>query len=170
MAADDSTFDRSGEAGIDPVAGEKQSRNRRFHRRPRRLAGATENVARFSRTTTARRSDAARAAGNAAVNSLMARSTSSWLPWPTSARAPLETSDRCELASPENRALVEHPLHRPARQPDERLCSITGRSNQRLTVTIGDAAVDSAARRTPSSAAGRSSKDRWTARTRQSRR
>ena len=39
MAAHDRAFDRSGEAGIDPVAGEEHSRKRRFDRRPRRLPG-----------------------------------------------------------------------------------------------------------------------------------
>src|SRR6185436_7444362 len=72
-----------------------------------------------------------------------------------SALAPLETSDRCELPSPRIARLSKtHCIARPGSPTKEWL--VTGRSNQRLTVTIGDAAVDSAARSTLSSAAGRS--------------
>src|SRR5688572_10755772 len=117
--------------------------------------GATENEALFSRTTTARSSDAERTAGSASDTSAIARSISSWLLRATTASAPLEMSDRCDAFSPKTARLSNtHCSVRPGSPTSAR--SITRRSNQRLTVTIGEASVRSAASRTRPSAAGRS--------------
>ena len=107
--------------------------------------GATENVARFSRTTTARRSVASRAAGQRRGEFLDERQVDQLLVAAADHRrsAPLETSERCDVGSPNTARLSNtHCIVRPGSPTN-----VLGdrRSNQRLTVTIGDAAVDSAA-------------------------
>ena len=69
---------------------------------------------------------------------------SSWLLRFTSADAPLETSDTCEVDSPNSARLSNtHCIERPGKPTN--VLEVTGRSNQRLIVTIGEASVDSAA-------------------------
>ena len=71
----------------------------------------------------------------------------------TSGPAPLDTSDRCDAASPKTDRLSNtHCSVRPGRPTSVR--SVTTRSNQRLTVTIGEASVRSAASSTRLSASG----------------
>ena len=84
--------------------------------------GASENVALRLADDGARAAAArSRTAGSASSSSSCASAISSSLVCATSGAAPLETSDRCDARVAEHRALVEHPLHRAAGQPDERL-------------------------------------------------
>ena len=63
-------------------------------------SGASENVDRFSRTTTALRSRARRAAGRASRSSCHAISVSASLVIETMVSAPLEMSERCDTPPP----------------------------------------------------------------------
>jgi hypothetical protein len=115
--------------------------------------GATEKVALRSRTTTARRTTAARASGQADRSSSSASATSSSLVLATTASAPLDTSDRCEALSPNSRRLSNtHCIVRPGRPMNAE--RVTSRSSHRLTVTIGEPGVASAAANTAASGGG----------------
>ena len=100
MAADDGALDCSGESGIDPVAGEEESRDRCLHRRPGRLArGNRERRALLANDNGAAEHGAAR--GRHCGGQLAHREVHQLLvALPTNALAPLDTSERCELASP----------------------------------------------------------------------
>ena len=96
-------------------------RNAGFGRRPRRLSGASENVARGSRTTVARSSRAVRDAGSASSSSSCARRISSSFVRLEDRRGAARHQRQMRRLAAEHQALVEHPLHRAARQTDERL-------------------------------------------------
>ena len=118
VTADDRALDRSRQPGVDPVAGEARARATGVST-PGRAGwpGASENVARCSRTTVRAASTRVPRAGNAPrrLRARRARSASS-LSAPTSASAPLETSDRCDAASPNTCRLSNtHCISRPGR-------------------------------------------------------
>ena len=122
MAADDGALDRSGQAGVDPVAGEKQAGHAGSRRRARRLAGrhrerrallADDDRAAHRRPRARRAARRAPRARPASISSSLVRADDRL------GAARHERQVRRLLA--EERPLVEHPLHRPAGQPDERL-------------------------------------------------
>ena len=141
MAAPHGALDRSGQPGVDPIAREKQS----AHRRARGRAGAAV-PARAKRWRAARGSRwrattcASRTRGSASRSSASAVSMSWPLVHRRTSSAPLDTSDRCEADSPKTSRLSNtHCIVRPGSPTNG--SSITTRSNQTFTVTIGDAAV-----------------------------
>ena len=105
--------------------------------------GASENVARFSRTALARRTVAAAAAGSAALSSRVARSISASFDCATTSSAPLETSDRCDHALPARRDLSKTHWNVRRGSPTNAV-RVTGRSSHRLTVTIGEGLIAAA--------------------------
>ena len=148
MSASDRALDRRGQAGVDPVAGEKQPSHRRS---PCRAAAAVRARARTSRaareSTVPRSSRAARARGQrleqlararAAISSSLVRSR-------RSARAARhERQVRRRRRRTTGRLSNTHCIARPGRPTNG--SSKTGRSNHRLTVTIGDDAIAARAR------------------------
>ena len=126
MAAHDGALDRAPADRCRPVAGEVEAR---------RSASSTPGAAR--RPARARTSRAARERRRAATSTRAARAGSDCAPprVPPAPRArrcparrgrvaPLATIERCDAAVAEDRALVEHPVHRAPRQPDERSSSM----------------------------------------------
>ena len=145
----DRALDRGRQPRVRPVAGEIETRRIGVRAAGRGgAAGASENVARCSRTTTDRTSRRVASLGQRLRDLLRARGrVSSALSSRASASAPLATTDRWPALVAEDRALVEHPVHRTADQADERARASTGPSNQRLTVTIGELAIARGVRR-----------------------
>src|SRR6185503_10262738 len=119
VTADDRAFDRSGEAGINPVAGEEHSRKRRFDRRPLRLPGGDRE----------RRALFADDDGTAQLGALHRRQRNSQLTKRQVDKLLVGLTHQCRRAArderqmragfAEQRALVEHPLHRAAGQADK---------------------------------------------------
>ena len=83
---------------------------------------------------------ASRAGGSAAATSPLARAMSSSLVIATTSSAPLQTSDRCEAVAPKMRPLSNTHWNVLPGRPTNAV-SVTDRSYQRLTVTIGEAAI-----------------------------
>ena len=137
VAGHDRGLDRRRQAGVDPVAGEQESLDRRrasaaaaAHRAPARTSSASRAPPGLSAASPRARPAAPRALRASAV------ATSSSLPCATIASAPLEISDRCDATPPTMaRRSKTHWKLRPGR-PTSGSC-ITARSNHRLTVTIG---------------------------------
>ena len=119
VSADDRALDGARQPGVDPVAGEKKAFDR-CRRRTRGLTGASENVARFSRTTVARISGRRARRERLPRPRAAARRVSS--SWPsTRARRAARHQRQVRRVAAERQALVEDPLHLSSRQPDERL-------------------------------------------------
>ena len=141
VAADDGALDRSGQAGLDPVAGEKQPGHAGS---VSRAAAAGQAPPRTSPASRGRRPRAAarRTAPRAAPPDFAAARGRS-APGCCAPRPPRRRSTRATGASawpPKTARLSNtHCMVRPGRPTSVR--SVTTRSNQRLTVTIGDAAV-----------------------------
>ncbi len=139
VAASHGALDRSGQAGVDPIARQIEAAHRRA-RRPAAAAGpAPAKRWRAARGSTVPRSSrASRACGSAAVSSACAAAMSSAFVHRSTSAAPLDTRDRCDAVSPTTMRLSNtHCITRPGRPTNG--SSSTGRSNHRLTVTIGDA-------------------------------
>ena len=131
--------------------------------------GASENVARFSRTTVARTRRAPRAPGKAAATSRGRERRPASLRRRRPARsAPLDTSDRCEARSPNARRLSNTHCIVAAGQADEQIVHHRPVVPQRFTVTIGIGRIargvgDRRGERAPASAAEETSERRTTA-------
>ena len=138
VPADDRALDRSGQAGVDPVAREPEARDRRP------VPGGPAGRARartwrcLSRTTVAWTSGRRAAAGSASRTSAIA-TLDEIRRW-SAPRSPRRRSTRATGATPRPpnawRLSNTHCIVRPGRPTNG--TSITGRSSQRFTVTIGD--------------------------------
>ena len=139
VAAHDRALDRTRQPGVDPVAGQKQARDRRSRAPGARAGPAPARTSRAARgRPSTRASRPPRASGSASRQLAAASATSSsFVRADDGSRRRSTPATGATAASPNDRALVEHPLHRPPGQADERRVS-TGRSNHRFTVTIGE--------------------------------
>ena len=123
MTAAHGALDRSGQPGVDPVAGQQKARAPAVSVAGRAgWPGASENVARGSRIDgrAQQRAPRARPAARRAARRAPARSArrSSARRSPPRRSRPATDATR---SSPNDEPLVEHPLHRAAGQADERL-------------------------------------------------
>ena len=131
----------AGRPGVDPVACEEQPGHPVAHGRPRRAAWRHAKTSpRLSRTTTARRGRLASRAAGARRPQLAHRQRDQLLVAPRDNRLGSARDQRQVRApSPNSTRLSNtHCIIRPGRPTN--VASVTGRSNHRLTVTIGDAA------------------------------
>ena len=137
----DGALDRTRQSRIDPVAGQVEARDGGVGPRPRGLAGGErERGARLADDgRLADHGRARRAAAPREARAARGHDRSSFVR-PTTAAAPLDTSDRCDDSRARDGAASNtHCIARPGRPTNG--VSSTRRSNQRFTVTIGDDAM-----------------------------
>ena len=115
---DDGAFNRSGESGVDPVARQKQALDRRLGRGRGGAPGASENVARRSRTTDPLRTVRRSRGRQCSRTSRSAIAISSSLAAPQSPRRRSTRARGATTAPPTMARRSKHPLEGAARQAD----------------------------------------------------